>query len=119
LVSEVPIEDGLRLVVREWKDRDRDYVKVLASRAASAAPSTAVILCAKDADPMRVFLARSTDLNFDCGRILREALAHLGLRGGGSADLAQGDVSREHESVLLASLVETIRNVVVKANSRC
>jgi alanyl-tRNA synthetase len=116
LASEVPIDNGLRLVVREWKDRDRDYVKVLASRTAAAAPSTAVILCAKDADPLRVFVARSPDLNFDCGRILREALAHLGLRGGGSADLAQGDVPREHESALLGSLSDTIRKVVAEAN---
>jgi alanyl-tRNA synthetase len=109
LASEVPTENGLRLVVREWKDRDRDYVKLLASRTAAAAPSTAVILCARDADPMRVFVARSLDLDFDCGRILREALANFGLRGGGSADLAQGDVPSEHESALLASLIETIR----------
>jgi alanyl-tRNA synthetase len=116
LASEVPIENGFRLVVREWKDRDRDYVRMLASRTAAAAPSTAVILCAKDADPVRVFVARSPDLNFDCGRILREALAHLGLRGGGSADLAQGDVPREQESALLVSLTDTIHKVVAEAN---
>lgn len=117
LASEVPIENGLRLVVREWKDPDRDYVKLLASRTAAAAPSTAVILCAKDAEPMRVFVARSPTLNFDCGRILRQALAHLGLRGGGSADLAQGDVPRELESALMASLIKTIRSVVEEAKT--
>jgi alanyl-tRNA synthetase len=117
LASEVPIVNGLRLVVREWNDRDRDYVRVLASRTVAAALSTVVILCAKETEPMRVFVARSKDLNVDCGRILREALTHLGLRGGGSADLAQGDVPKEHESVLLASLVETIRNAVSDANS--
>ena len=117
LASEVALENGLRLVVREWTDADRDYVKLLASRTAAAAPSTAVILCAKDAEPMRVFVARSPNLNFDCGRILREALAHLGLRGGGSANLAQGDVPREHESGLLASLIKTIRIVAGEAKA--
>jgi len=111
----VPIEGGLRLVMREWKDKDRDYVKILASRTA-AAPSTAVILCAKDADPIRVFVARSPDLKFDCGRMLRESLAHLGLRGGGSADLAQGDVPRENEAALLATLSGSIRTIVAEAN---
>ena len=115
LTSEVPIEGGLRLVMREWKDKDRDYVKILASRTA-AAPSTAVILCAKDADPIRVFVARSPDLKFDCGRMLRESLAHLGLRGGGSADLAQGDVPRENEAALLATLSGSIRTIVAEAN---
>jgi alanyl-tRNA synthetase len=105
-----PIENGLRLVVREWKDRDRDYVRLLASRTAAAAPSTAVIFSAKEADPVRVFLARSADLNFDCGRILREALAQLGLRGGGSIDLAQGDVPAKHEAALRASLTDAIRS---------
>jgi alanyl-tRNA synthetase len=117
LASEVPVENGLRLVVREWKDRDRDYVKLLASRMAGTAPSTAVILCAKDADPMRMFVARSPNLHFDCGRILRQALGHFGLRGGGSADLAQGDVPREHESALLASLIEKIRDQVPEIRS--
>jgi len=89
-------------------------MRLLASRTAAAAASTVVILSAKDADPIRVFVARSQDLKFDCGRILREALAHLGLRGGGSADLAQGDVPREQESALLDSLIESIRTVVAK-----
>jgi alanyl-tRNA synthetase len=117
LAAEVPLDHGLRLVVRKWKDRDRDYVRMLASRTAAAAPSTSVIFCAKEADPVRVFVARSSDLNFDCGRMLREAPARLGLRGGGSADLAQGDVPREHESALVASLSETIRNAVAEANN--
>jgi alanyl-tRNA synthetase len=50
LAMEVPIENGLRLVVGAWKDRDRDYVKLLASRTAAAAAHTAVILCAAEAD---------------------------------------------------------------------
>jgi alanyl-tRNA synthetase len=116
LASEVPIAEGLRLVMREWKDRDRDYVRMLASRTVAATPATAAIFCAKDVDSMRIFVSRSPDLNFDCGRILREELAHLGLRGGGSADLAQGDVPRKHESALLASLIETIRKAVAETN---
>src|SRR3954452_25303195 len=52
LATEAPIEGGLRLIVRGWKDRDRDYVRLLASRTAAAAPSTAVIFSATDADPV-------------------------------------------------------------------
>ena len=118
LATEAPIEGGLRLIVREWKDRDRDYVKLLASRTAAAAPSTAVIFSAKDADPVRVFVARSPDLHFDCGRILREALAQLGLRGGGSADLAQGDVPEHQERALRASLTDALRTVPAEEHKR-
>ncbi len=111
LVTEAPIENGLRLLVRAWKDRDRDYVKLLASRTAAAAERTAVIFSATEADPVSVFVARSTDLNFNCGQILREALAHMGLRGGGSADLAQGEVSADQETILWASVGDAILKV--------
>ena len=98
--------------MREWKDRDRDYVKMLASRTAAAAASTAVIFLAKESDPLRVFVARSQDLRFDSGRVLREALTQFGLRGGGSPDLAQGDLPRELEAALVAALSSTIRGLV-------
>jgi alanyl-tRNA synthetase len=117
LVSEESIDNGLRVVTRAWKDRDRDYVKVLALQTAAAGSSTAAIFCAKEAEPMRVFVARSRDLGFDCGRILREELARWGLRGGGSADLAQGDVPAEHERELVGSLKESIRRSLAPSSS--
>jgi alanyl-tRNA synthetase len=118
LAAEAPIEDGLRLIVRAWKDRDRDYVRMLASRTAAAAPCTAVIFCAKEGNPVRVFVARSPDLDFDCGRILREALAQLGLRGGGSADLAQGDVPEQHEAELRSSMIDALRRAPAEAHKQ-
>ena len=116
LTADVPIDNGLRLVVRAWKDRDSDYVRLLASRTAVAAPLTAVIFFAEDADPARVFVARSKDLVFDCGRILREALATFGLRGGGSADLAQGDIPKEQETALRALITEAIRRAAAETH---
>jgi alanyl-tRNA synthetase len=118
LVMEVPIENGLRLVVREWRDRDRDCVKMLASRTAAAAPQTVVIFSANDADPVRMFVGRSSDLDFNCGQILREALAQIGLRGGGSADLAQGDVPSEKEAALRVSVTDAIRRAVLDASKQ-
>ncbi|MGB6134312.1 MAG: alanine--tRNA ligase-related protein [Acidobacteriaceae bacterium] len=109
LAVEVPIANGLRLVMRSWKDRDRDYVKLLASRTAATSPETVAIFSAEEADPARVVLARSMDLDFDCGRLLREALTELGVRGGGSPDLAQGEVPAKLVQGLCASLAESIR----------
>jgi len=109
LVSQSPIENGIRFIVHEWRDRDRDYVKLLASRTVVAAPATVVIFCANDGDPVRVYMARSSDLAFHCGQILREALAGLGLRGGGSPDLSQGDVPAQQEPELRSKLIEVIR----------
>ena len=118
LAVESQIRDGLRLVERVWKDRDRDYVRLLASRLAAAAPSTAAILCAQDGDPVRVVLSRSLDLNLDCGRIMKEALAERGLRGGGSADLAQGDVPAAQCAEFRAALANSIRASVAAERDR-
>lgn len=112
LAVEEGIRDGLRLVERTFKDRDRDYVKLLASRVASAAPSTAVVFCAEDANPARIFVARSMGLEFDCGRVLKEALAKRGLRGGGSADLAQGDVPQQDCAAVRAEVSAAVRAAV-------
>lgn len=109
LAAEAPVENGLRLLERAWKDRDRDFVRMLASRTVANAAGTAVIFTAEEAQPARVFVARSKDLNFDCGRILREALAAIGLRGGGSSDLAQGDVPTEKLAELRAAIAKAIR----------
>jgi len=112
IVKEAPLENGIRLIVRGWKDRDRDFVKLLASRAAAAAPSTIVFFRAEDADPVRVYLARSADLKFNCGSILKEALASLGLRGGGSPDLAQGEVPAKDETALRASVTDSVHRAL-------
>jgi alanyl-tRNA synthetase len=109
LAVEVPIANGVRLVDRSWKDRDRDYIRLLASRLTSAAPGTVTILAAEDGATVRVILARSLDLDFDCGKMLKDALAQFGLRGGGSSDLAQGDISVQDAPALRAALVQTIR----------
>jgi alanyl-tRNA synthetase len=109
LAVEVPIENGVRLVDRCWKDRDREYIRLLASRLTAAAPETAAILSTEDGATVRVILARSLDLDFDCGKMLKEALARFGLRGGGSSDLAQGDIATQDAPALRAALVRTIR----------
>ena len=118
LAAEEPIENGLRLVVRAWRDIDRDDVRLLASRTAIAAPRTAVIFCSHDANTVRVFVARSSDLDFNCGQILREALASLGLRGGGSTDLAQGEVPAKQEAALRAAVTDAISRAVAEAHKQ-
>jgi alanyl-tRNA synthetase len=112
LSVEVQIEGGLRFVDRVWKDRDPEYIRLLASRLASAAPSAIIFLCSEMTDPVSFVFARSLNLNFDCGRILKEALSQLGLRGGGSAEFAQGEVPSLQLAALRASLVAAIRSAV-------
>jgi alanyl-tRNA synthetase len=112
LSVEVQIEGGLRFVDRAWKDRDPEYIRLLASRLASAAPSAIIFLCSEMTDPVSFVFARSLNLNFDCGLILKEALSQLGLRGGGSAEFAQGEVPSLQLAALRASLITAIRSAV-------
>ncbi len=114
LAVEVPISGGLRLVDRVWKDRDAGYVKLLAMRLTTAAPSSVAIFGSENGGTVSLYFARSLDLSFDCGRILKEALVQHGLRGGGSADLAQGEVPADKAAALRASLAESARAAAAK-----
>jgi alanyl-tRNA synthetase len=118
LAVEVPIENRLRVVDRLWKDRDPEYCRLLASRLTAAAPSTIVLFCTESTDPASIVLARSLDFNFDCGRILKEALSQLGLRGGGSADFAQGEVPLQQLAALRTVLVASARTAADAERAR-
>jgi alanyl-tRNA synthetase len=117
LAVEVHIENRLRIVDRVWKDRDPEYCRLLASRLTSAAPSTVVLFSAEGSDPVSIVLARSLDFNFDCGRLLKDALAQLGLRGGGSADFAQGEIPLQQAPALRSALVDAVRKAAAAERS--
>jgi alanyl-tRNA synthetase len=108
MAAAAELRDGFRLVVAGCRDRDRDYVRLLASRAAAAAPRTIVILSSGEDPFVRVLLARSPDLDLHCGAILKEVLAERGLRGGGSPDLAQGEIARAAADDLRAALAARV-----------
>jgi alanyl-tRNA synthetase len=112
LVKGAPVENGIRFISHGWKDRNRDHVRMLAVRTASAAPSTVALFRAEETEPARIFLARSPDLKLNCGQILKEALASLGLRGGGSPDLAQGEISVRDEPALHALVIDAVQQTI-------
>ncbi|HEX4310184.1 MAG TPA: DHHA1 domain-containing protein [Acidobacteriaceae bacterium] len=112
LAVEVPIENGVRIVDRVWKDRDPEYCRLLASRLTKAAPSTIILFCTEATEPASVVFARSLSFNFDCGRLLKEALSQLGVRGGGSPDFAQGEVPAQHLTALRSSLIASVHESV-------
>ncbi len=116
LAVEEQIVDHLRLVKRSFADRDGDYVKLLASRLAASVPQTVAMLVSTQQDPALVILARSGDLDFHAGNLMKEALAQIGLRGGGSADLGQGRVPHEQTAALLDAMSEAVRNAVASAS---
>jgi alanyl-tRNA synthetase len=112
LVVEEIIENNLRLVCRMFDDRDRDYVKLLASRVTASVPRTVALLASTESSPARVVLARSQDIELHCGEVMRDALAAYGVRGGGSPDLAQGDLPADEVVNFLASMSRQLRDLV-------
>ncbi|WP_446744604.1 alanyl-tRNA editing protein [Silvibacterium acidisoli] len=111
LAVEEMIEKNLRLVQRTFTDRDPDYVRLLASKLAASVPRTVAVLASDPGgEAIRLVLARSKDVDFHCGNFLREALAQHGVRGGGSPDMAQGDVPRLALPLVMAKMAEDLRN---------
>jgi len=95
LVVEEQIKGGLRLVVRDYDDRDAEYVRQLALNLTASAPRTVALLTSEEERPARLVLAKSGDVDLHCGDLLRQAVERYGLRGGGSAEIAQTDAPKE------------------------
>ena len=110
LIRQTPAQAGLRLVrvSLTFADTvDTSYAKLLASKIAAQGERTVALIGWESAvanEPATVVLARSRDLDFDCGSMLREALTAHGGRGGGSKDMAQGSVPAEHLSSVMDAL---------------
>jgi alanyl-tRNA synthetase len=109
LVVQQQIEDHLRVVRRVFTDRDAEYVRVLASRVCASTPQTLALLASTQQEPAAVVMACSGDISVSCGALMREALADLGLRGGGSPGLAQGQVPRIAVDDLFSGLADEVR----------
>ncbi len=108
LAVEQRIEDGLRLLQRTFTDRDADYIKLLASRVVASVPQTVAIFLSTLEEPASLVLACSASLTCGCGDRLRAALAPLGLRGGGSSDLAQTLLPRGQAEQVAAQLADQL-----------
>lgn len=79
---------GYALVTAVLADRDAAEVRLLASRLTEQA--NVVALLAVPGDKAQLIFARSADLSFDMGALLKAAAARLGGRGGGQSAFAQG-----------------------------
>jgi alanyl-tRNA synthetase len=88
LLTETPETRGRKLVVRTFTDRDLNFLKLLAQKITRQSPAIA-LLASESPQPSLVF-AQSPGQPHDMGALLKETMAKLGGRGGGSKDLAQG-----------------------------
>jgi alanyl-tRNA synthetase len=86
-----PDTQGRKLVVRCLADCDIGFAKLFAQRVARAG-IPAVALVASTTDPPGLVFAQSPGGTADMGALLKQVLATVGGRGGGSRDFAQGGV---------------------------
>jgi alanyl-tRNA synthetase len=115
LVRLAPAESGVRVVyllLAPPDAPDAGYAKLLASKLAAAGDNVVALIGwqtrSGENGASTVIIARSRELAFDCGMLLKEALNSVGGRGGGSRDMAQGSVPAEHLSPVLDGLRERL-----------
>jgi alanyl-tRNA synthetase len=80
-----------RIVVRCFSDRDTAFAKLFAQKATRVRAGV-VALAGSTVNPAGLVFAQSTGGTTDMGSLLKQVLAGVGGRGGGSRDFAQGGV---------------------------
>src|SRR5271163_218021 len=93
LLAETPETAGRKIVVRTFAEREMSLVKLLAQKLTRLSSNAVALLATTSPQPSLVF-AQSPGQPFDMGSLLKETLAKLGGRGGGSKDMAQGGVAK-------------------------
>jgi len=107
-LNEQPEIHGRRIVVRVFDDRDVSFAKLFAQKVVRAGVP-AIALAAGAMDPPGVVFAQSAGGTADMGALLKQALATVGGRGGGTRDFAQGGVPAGSDvPMLLRQAADTI-----------
>ena len=91
LLAETPEANGRKLVVRAFPDRELAFLKLLAQKLTRLSPNAVALLSTTSHQPSLVF-AQSAGQPYDMGALMKDTMAKLGGRGGGSKDMAQGGV---------------------------
>jgi alanyl-tRNA synthetase len=89
LLADTAESHGRKLVVRTFSGRDLNFLKLVAQKLTRQSPAAIALLATESPQPALVF-AQSAGQPHDMGALLKQTMAKLGGRGGGSKDLAQG-----------------------------
>jgi alanyl-tRNA synthetase len=87
---------------------DAPLLRMIASKAIAANPASALLAWLPLGERVSVVLAAGKEAGIDSGKLLKEAMQQLGLRAGGSRDLAQTELLADSLAVLLSSLREQV-----------
>jgi alanyl-tRNA synthetase len=89
LLAETPETNGRKVIVRTFPERDLTFIKLLAQKLTRLSPTVVALLATQIPQPALVF-AQSPGQPYNMAALLKQTIAPLGGRGGGSKDLAQG-----------------------------
>jgi alanyl-tRNA synthetase len=78
-----------RIIVQVFPERDATFIKLLAQKLTAGNSGVIALLASGAGQPTLVF-AQSPGQKSNMGQLMKDAMAQLGGRGGGSVDLAQG-----------------------------
>ena len=111
IVAETAADKGRKIATRVFADRDLTFIKLLAQQLTRNNGSVVALLAATSDPPALVF-AQSPGSPHDMGAVMRDALAKLGGRGGGTRDMAQGGPqNKEQVATVLNDLAEKLRSL--------
>jgi alanyl-tRNA synthetase len=108
LLAETPETHGRKLIVETLIGRDLNFLKLLAQKLTRQSPTVIALLATDSPQPALVF-AQSPGQPHDMAALLKQTLASLGGRGGGSKDLAQG--AAPSATGLAAALVAAVQSL--------
>jgi alanyl-tRNA synthetase len=100
-----------RIVTAVFSERDASFIKLLAQKLTASQPDVVALLASGAGQPAMVF-AQSPGMKFNMGQLLKEAMAKLGGRGGGSASMAQGGLPGD--GVDLAKIESTLQEMAAR-----
>lgn len=103
---------SLKVFCSTFLDRDLTFTKLLAQKLTAGAEPVIALLACTGAPPALVF-ARSRSAQQDMSKLMKETMAELGGRGGGTPELAQGGLSAStFDLKRIEDLLETVaRNI--------
>jgi alanyl-tRNA synthetase len=93
LLAETPEQNGRKLVIRTFSDRDMPSLKLLAQKLARQSQNVIALLGSTSPQPSLVF-AQSAGRTADLGALMKDVMSKFSGRGGGSKDMSQGGLSR-------------------------
>lgn len=105
LLKEAPHQNGYVLICASFDGRDAGELRLLASRL--TADNGVVALLGTAGEKAQLIFARSADLTFNMGTLLKEAVGQLGGRGGGQPAFAQGGGVRASVEQIKATIDAT------------